>query len=67
MQTFNNFADMGAVFGVFPKKPRKEKPFVCRKCGWVMDHVPGTNVYICSGRHSDGTECENVVLTKSIA
>ena len=61
--TFNNFEDLAQAFGV-SKKPRKEKPFYCRKCGEVMRHVHGTNVYLCTGHLPDGTECGNRVFTK---
>ena len=74
MQVFNNFSDLGKAFGVY-QKPRKEKPFVCRKCGGVMQHVPGTNVYLCNNMIDfmdvDGKpktkECGNRVFTKYVA
>ena len=62
MQVFNNFADLGKAFGVSPKK-HKERDFHCRKCGGVMYHVPGTNVFLCENADKDGNVCGNRVLT----
>ena len=74
MQTFNNFSDLARAFGV-QKKVRREKPFYCRKCGGVMQHISGTNVYLCENKidfmGEDGKPqsrvCGNRVLTKNIA
>lgn len=66
MQELHNFIELGKVFGLSPRK-RKEKPFVCRKCGEVMKHISGTNVFLCEGKLPDGKECGNRVFTKSIA
>ena len=66
MQVFNTFAELGKAFGVFPRK-RAEKPFVCRRCGKVMTHVPQTNVYICENADKEGKICGNRVFTKRIA
>lgn len=46
MPVFKSFIDYAASRGIYPKQ-RKEKPFVCRKCGGEMRHIPGTNVYLC--------------------
>lgn len=65
--TYNNFIDFAAAeFGIKPKK-RKEKPFYCRKCGSEMIHVPGTNVFLCEHKTSDGVLCGNRVFTKKLA
>ena len=63
-QVFNNFADLGKAFGV-KTKGKKGRPFICRKCGEEMKHVPGTNVYLCEAFLPDGTPCGNRVLTKA--
>ena len=73
MQVFNNFSDLGAAFGIHAKS-RKDKPFTCRKCGGVMRHIPGTNVYLCEeeidymGENGEPRKkvCGNRVLTKFI-
>lgn len=61
MQKFNSFVDLGRVFGVSPKE-RKNKDFHCRKCGGVMRHIPGTNVFVCENE-KDGITCGHRVLT----
>lgn len=66
MQVFNNLVDLGKAFGVSPRK-RTEKPFICRKCGKVMTHIPNTNVYLCENADEDGRVCGNRVFTKRIA
>ena len=65
-QVFKSFLELGKSFGVSPKE-KKDKPFHCRRCGKVMKHIPGTNVFLCEGRLSDGSECGNKVFTKRIA
>ena len=64
-QTFNNFADLGKAFGLKVRQ-RKQRPFLCRKCGEEMRHVSGTNVFLCDGVLPDGSACGNRVLTKSV-
>lgn len=74
LQVFNNFSDLGKAFGVH-QKPRKDKPFTCRKCGGVMRHIPSTNIYLCENEidyiGENGKPCTRVcgnrVLTKFIA
>ena len=74
MQVFNNFSDLGKAFGV-RQKQHKEKPFFCRKCGEVMQHIPGTNVYLCNTIVEEKDEngevkqkpCGNRVFTKYVA
>ena len=66
MQVFSTFTEIGKAFGVSPRK-RKERPFICRKCGEVMKHIPGTNVFLCEGKLPDGKDCGNRVFTKTIA
>lgn len=61
MQTFNSFGDLGRVFGV-SQKPKKDKDFHCRKCGGVMRHIPGTNIFLCENE-KDGVFCGHRVLT----
>ena len=73
MQVFNSMSELGKAYGV-SQKPKKEKPFFCRKCGEVMQHIPGTNVYLCNHvfeeTAEDGTvkqrPCGNRVLTKYV-
>lgn len=65
MRVFNSFIELGAAFGVQPKH-RKQKPFVCRKCGGVMRNIPGTNVMLCENKTSEGKDCGNRVFTKFI-
>jgi hypothetical protein len=62
-QSFNNFTDLGKAFGL-KVKSKKGRPFICRKCGEEMKHVPGTNVYLCEGILPNGDACGNRVLTK---
>ena len=74
MQVFNNLSDLGKAFGIHQKQ-RKEKPFFCRKCGEVMRHIPGTNVYLCDHVFEEKDPngevklraCGNRVLTKHVA
>ena len=62
-KTIDSFVTLGEVFGIKPKAPKKRKPFVCRKCGEEMYHVPNTNVFICMHVDKDGGECGNQVFT----
>lgn len=64
--TLNSLAELGKVFHIQPK-PRKEKRFYCRKCGALMEHVKGTNVYLCNGTNSEGEPCTNRLLSKAYA
>lgn len=61
----NSFIQLGEVFGVKPK-PRKQKPFYCRKCGGEMRNVPGTNVMLCENKNSEGNDCGNRVFVNRI-
>ena len=45
--TFNSFATLGAAMG-FKAPKTKEKEHKCPNCGGVMEHVAGSNVFICS-------------------
>lgn len=46
MKTFATFEELGKAFGL-AKRPRKQKPFICKKCGGEMYHIPMTNIFIC--------------------
>lgn len=64
MAVFKSFIDYAASRGIHPKQ-RKEKPFICRKCGGEMRHIPNTNVFLCECI-PEGAEnpCGNRVFTK---
>lgn len=52
MERYNSFEELGKAFGI-KKKARKESTMVCRKCGGIMRHVEGTNVYLCENPLKD--------------
>jgi len=58
---FKTFEDLGKAFGV-SKRQRKSKPFICKKCGGEMYHVPETNIFLCENE-KDGKACGHRVLT----
>ena len=62
MRVFQSFVELGSAFGVSPKT-HKEKDFHCRKCGGVMRHIPGTNVFLCENADKEGNVCGHRVLT----
>ena len=64
--TLHSFAELGKVFRIQPKA-RKAPQFRCRKCGTMMDNVPGTNVYLCNGKNSEGEPCTNRLFSRSYA
>jgi len=64
MPVFHSFKDFAASRGLRPKA-FKERPFVCRKCGKEMRHIPNTNVVICENVNDKGEVCGNRVLLKN--
>ena len=56
-KTVNSFTALGAVWNathdrklrVRPVAERAEKARKCRICGAEMEHIPGSNVYVCRG------------------
>lgn len=58
MKKFQSFKELGRVMGIRKEKEDKPKTKRCRKCGGVMNNVPGTNVFLCTGKTDDGP-CEN--------
>lgn len=63
MKTFASFEELGQAFGV-SKRARKQKPFLCKKCGGEMYHVPQTNIFLCENPvGDDGKVCGHRVLT----
>lgn len=61
MKTFATFEELGKAFGI-SKRPRKQKPFICKKCGGEMYHVPQTNIFLCENE-KDGKVCGHRVFT----
>lgn len=62
-RVFNSLSELGTAFGLKPAEPPTPKAKKCRKCGSVMSQVPGTNVWLCSGKTEDGKPCTNRALT----
>lgn len=64
MKTFATFEELGKAFGI-SKRQRKQKPFICKKCGGEMYHVPQTNIFLCENKIGDeGKVCGHRVLTQ---
>ncbi len=61
MKKVHSFVEMGRVMGVHKTEDDKPKTKRCRKCGGVMSNIPGTNVFLCSGKTEDGP-CKNRVF-----
>lgn len=67
MKIYSSFSSFGSDMGV---RRKARKPFTkkCHKCGAVMNHVEGTNVYICPGmvtnKNGQKEPCENYALSK---
>ena len=36
----------------------------CRKCGSIMNHIAGTNVFICTGIDEKGKECRQYSIRR---
>lgn len=68
METYYTFEDAAKAMGINVKKPKiKTKQVKCRKCGSIMEQVPGTNVLVCHGEiEKDGvkTPCNNFTFRK---
>ncbi len=82
--TVNSFSALGAAWNathdskhqVRPMVMRDEKPRKCRICGAEMEHIEGSNVYVCHGMievpkptagNPDAKElrpCDNFALSK---
>lgn len=60
----HSFAELGGVFGIKPK-PRRERPYICRKCGAPMRRVADTNVYFCTGTNDEGNPCTNRLILQA--
>lgn len=57
----HSFTELGKSFGIKAKPPR-EKTITCRKCGNLMSRVGNTNVYICTGKNTEGDSCMNRLI-----
>ena len=63
---FKTFSDMAKVMGFHRKKEEKpEKIRKCRRCGAVMRRVDGTNIYVCTGKLANGSDCRNTTTTSN--
>lgn len=58
MKKFNCFSDYGKFRGIKPRQPKTPAEVKCKVCGSVMRHVPGTNVFVCTGEDNDGKPCQ---------
>lgn len=65
MKKFTSFSELGKAMGVKPKA-RKDAPAVkCVVCGAEMRNVPGTNVYLCTGKNDEGEDCGRYICKSS--
>ena len=73
-KTVNNLKDLGAAMGIKTKtQERTARILKCRNCGANMEHIAGTNVYVCHGiktiKDAEGKEtkkaCTNTFLRKN--
>ena len=73
-KTTNSLKDLGAAMGMKTKtREPQERVMKCRVCGADMEHVSGTNVYVCHGvktiKDAEGKEtkkaCTNTFLCKN--
>lgn len=62
-KVFNSMSDLGAALGIKAHEPPTPRDKKCRKCGAVMQQLPGTNVWLCPGTTDDGKPCGNRALT----
>lgn len=53
----NSLSELGPVFGIPPRKPRKERTYFCRNCGKALRRVGESNVYLCDGVNKDNKPC----------
>lgn len=60
--TFTSFEDMGVAMGI-AKKGKRERSKICARCGSEMTNLPGTNIYLCTGKSKTG-ECGNRLFLK---
>ena len=72
-KTVNSLKDLGAAMGVKTKtQERTARTLKCRNCGANMEHIAGTNVFVCNGtktfQNAEGKEitkaCGNTFLSK---
>lgn len=73
-KTINSLKNLGAAMGMKVKtREVQEKALKCCNCGADMEHIAGTNVYVCHGskiiQDAEGNEktiaCTNTFLRKN--
>lgn len=63
---FKTFSEMAKAVGFSRKKEDKpERIRKCRRCGAVMKRIEGTNIYVCTGKLSNGSDCRNSTTTSN--
>lgn len=56
---FSSLSDLGTALGFKAPEQPDPKAKKCRKCGSVMQQLPGTNVWLCPGTTDEGKPCGN--------
>lgn len=63
---FKTFSEMAKAMGFRRKKEEKpEKIRKCRRCGAIMKRLDGTNIYVCTGKLPNGSDCRNSTTTSN--
>lgn len=65
MKKFTSFSELGKAMGVKPKARKDASTVKCVVCGAEMRNVPGTNVFLCTGKNDEGEDCGRYILKSS--